>query len=227
VNEPSAKLSSLCLGVVILAVVLSAPASVAAETIGTASSVQPEVNGGGSAINSGDSVTQGELIKSGPGGSARILFTDGTSLSIGASSQVTMSHFVHADKQNFQKAAFLLAKGAFRFTTGHSDKSAYHVTTPTSTLSVRGTEFSVDVEDKSTTVGVTSGEVLFCRAFCEASGNKKSGECQIVRAGQTATYSCGKISSSNILLPEPLGFSSKYIPPFFEGCPAPNCPSIH
>jgi hypothetical protein len=181
VNDRSANAVSIKLGIMIFAVavaLLGASASLAAEMIGTVSSVNGEVTrGGGGAIKAGDSVSQGEVIKSSSGGSAKITFSDGTSMSVGSSAQVTLSHFVYADKKKtFEKASFDLAKGAFRFATGNSDKSAYEVKTPTSTLSVRGTVFTMNVTDKNTTVNVQSGTVVFCQG----------GKCHSVEAGQSA-----------------------------------------
>jgi hypothetical protein len=178
VNDRSANAVSIKLGIIIFAVALGAPASLAAETIGTVSSVHPDVTrGGGGAIKAGDSVSQGEVIKSNASGSAKISFSDGTSMSVGSSAQVTLSHFVFADKKKtFEKASFDLAKGAFRFATGNSDKGAYEVKTPTSTLSVRGTEFTMNVTEKNTTVNVQSGTVVFC----------EGGKCQVVEAGESA-----------------------------------------
>jgi len=159
VNDRSANAIPIKLGILIFAVALGAPTSLAAETIGTANSVHPDVSGGKSTIKTGDGVTQGEVIKSGPNGSTKIGFNDGTSLAIGSSAQVTLSHFVFNDKKSFKKATFELGKGVFRFVTGSSDKSAYEIKTPTSTISVRGTVFTVTVTDDSTTVGVESGSV--------------------------------------------------------------------
>jgi len=178
VTERPANSVSTKLKIVICAMALSAPGSLAAETIGTASSVHPAVtSGGGGAINSGDSVSQGEVIKSSSSGSAKISFTDGTSMSIGSSAQVTLTHFVFAEKKKtFQKASFDIAKGAFRFATGSSDKSAYEVKTPTSTLSVRGTEWTMNVTDKKTTLNVIIGSVVFCQG----------GKCRVVEAGESA-----------------------------------------
>ena len=110
-------------------------------------------------MKDGDGVTQGEVIKSGPRGSTRIGFNDGTSLSIGSSAQVTLSHFVYNDNKTFKKATFDLGKGVFRFVTGASDKSAYEIKTPTSTISVRGTVFTVIVTSNSTRVDVEGGSV--------------------------------------------------------------------
>ena len=71
-TDRSAKAVSIKLGIMIFAVALAAPASLAAETIGTANAVYPDVSGGGSTIKSGDGVTQGEVIKSGANGSTEL-----------------------------------------------------------------------------------------------------------------------------------------------------------
>ena len=216
-TDRSANRVSIKLRIVIAAIALGAPGSLAAQTIGTASAVHPEVTrGGGGAIKSGDSVSQGEVIKSSSSGSAKISFTDGTSMSIGSSAQVTLSHFVFADKQKtFQKASFDLAKGAFRFATGSSDKSAYEVKTPTSTLSVRGTVWTMNVTEKKTTINVISGSVVFCQG----------GKCRVVEAGQSAGDDDSSDSDPNGQSNPPPQNILKFTPQ--EGCLTANCISPH
>jgi hypothetical protein len=215
VNDRSANAVSIKLGVVFFAVALSAPGALA-ETIGTANTVRPDVTGGGSTIQSGDGVSQGEVIKSGPSGSTKIGFSDGTSLSIGSSAQVTLSQFVFSDKKNFKNATFELGKGVFRFVTGNSDKNAYQIKTPTSTLSVRGTIFVVTVTDTSTTVKVEKGSVNFCQGA----------NCQVVDAGQTAGD-----GASNSDPNSPLNLPSLTPPPPYtpnqDQCLNSNCISPH
>ncbi|ARN80818.1 FecR family protein [Methylocystis bryophila] len=158
-ERPVSAFSPRALWSVLFVVALGAPGPLTAETIGSANSVRPDVSGGNSTIKDGDGVTQGEVIKSGPKGSTKIGFNDGTSLSIGSSAQVTLSHFVYNDNKTFKKATFDLGKGVFRFVTGASDKSAYEIKTPTSTISVRGTVFTVIVTSNSTCVDVKGGSV--------------------------------------------------------------------
>lgn len=144
----------------------AAPGAQSAEAIGVATEVHPQVShvAGSSEtpIGGGQSVTRDEVVKTGPSGSTKIVFTDNTHLSIGASSRIALTNFVFAGKKNYEKATFQLAKGAFRFATGSSDKHAYEINTPTATLGVRGTVFEVKVTDEGTTVDVSSGEVHMC-----------------------------------------------------------------
>ena len=201
------------------AVALGASASLAAEMIGTVSSVNGEVTrGGGGSIKAGDSVSQGEVIKSSSGGSAKITFSDGTSMSVGSSAQVTLSHFVYADKKKtFEKASFDLAKGAFRFATGNSDKKAYEVKTPTSTLSVRGTVFTMNVTEKNTTVNVISGTVVFCQG----------GKCQVVEAGQSAGDDSSDSDQSGQSNPPGMTPPTPYTPQNPDQCSTSDCSDRH
>jgi hypothetical protein len=203
----------------IFAVALGASASLAAEMIGTVSSVNGEVTrGGGGSIKAGDSVSQGEVIKSSSGGSAKITFSDGTSMSVGSSAQVTLSHFVYADKKKtFEKASFDLAKGAFRFATGNSDKKAYEVKTPTSTLSVRGTVFTMNVTEKNTTVNVISGTVVFCQG----------GKCQAVEAGQSAGDDSSDSDQSGQSNPPGMTPPKPYTPQNPDQCSTSDCSDRH
>jgi hypothetical protein len=145
----------------------------AGESIGVATNVRPQVDevAGASehAIKGGDSVSRDEVVKTGPDGSAKIVFTDSTNLSIGGSSRIALTNFVFTGKKTYEKATFQLAKGAFRFATGHSEKGAYEINTPTATLGVRGTVFEVEVTDDKTTVKVISGEVHMCPINFDAS----------------------------------------------------------
>ncbi len=218
-TDRSASAVSIKLRILIFAVALGASASLAAEMIGTVSSVNGEVTrGGGGSIKAGDSVSQGEVIKSSSGGSAKITFSDGTSMSVGSSAQVTLSHFVYADKKKtFEKASFDLAKGAFRFATGNSDKKAYEVKTPTSTLSVRGTVFTMNVTEKNTTVNVISGTVVFCQG----------GKCQAVEAGQSAGDDSSGSDNGGQSNPPGMTPPTPYTPQNSDQCNTPNCSTTH
>jgi hypothetical protein len=157
------------LGVLCLASAIGAgstAAVTAAEAIGVATAVRPEVDqevGSNSVpVKAGESVLLDEVVRTGPNGSTKIVFTDDTNLTINGSSRVALNQFVFSGKKNYEKATFQLAKGAFRFATGNSEKRAYEIDTPTATLAVRGTVFRVNVTDNGTTVDVESGEVGMC-----------------------------------------------------------------
>ncbi len=250
-RDRSTKAVSTRLRILAFAVALGAPGPLAAEAIGTANTVHPDVSGAGSTIKNGDGVTQGEVIKSGPKGSTKIGFNDGTSLSIGSSAQVTLSHFVFADKKTFKKATLDLGKGVFRFVTGSSDKKAYEIKTPTSTISVRGTDITVTVtangtkvdvqsgsveqsngnsssdpgeglSDTTTTVTVHSGSVSFCQGS----------SCQNVDAGQTASDHGGSqgadpTTQPNTNPPPAPPSPQPYTPQNQDNCNSIDCSTRH
>ena len=75
-----------------------------------------------------------EVVKTGMESAAKLVFSDNTNLSMGPGSAVTLNKFVYSGAGSYEKATFQLVKGAFRFTTGGSDKRAYEIKTPTATI---------------------------------------------------------------------------------------------
>jgi ferric-dicitrate binding protein FerR (iron transport regulator) len=124
-------------------VALSASPALADGNIGVASHVQNYVNGilpsRTIQINAGEGVTSNEIVKTNADSQAKIVFTDSTNLSVGPNSTVKLDKFVAAGPSTYEKATINLAKGAFRFVTGHSDKRAYEIKTEVATIGVRGT----------------------------------------------------------------------------------------
>jgi hypothetical protein len=183
--------------------------AVLADSIGVATSVHPQVErvsgSSSSLIHGGESVVQDEVVKTGEGGSTKIVFTDNTNLSIGPGSRITLSHFVFNGQKNYKKATFEMAKGAFRFSTGHSEKKAYEINTPTATLGVRGTVFTVTVSDEKTSVDVESGEVEMCPVK-QGSGQGNGGggrqvddtKCQQITAGGSGTVLASDTANSGV-----------------------------
>ena len=88
-------------------------------------------------INVGENITRDEVVKTGMESAAKLVFSDNTNLSMGPGSAVTLNKFVYSGAGSYEKATFQLVKGAFRFTTGGSDKRAYEIKTPTATIGVR------------------------------------------------------------------------------------------
>lgn len=97
----------------------------------------------------GTQVWVGDRVRTGPGGSAGITFTDDTRLSMGPDSTLLINEFSFntTSHEGGMLASFL--KGTFSVVTGLIAKQspgAVNFKTPTSTLGIRGTEFVVDVE---------------------------------------------------------------------------------
>lgn len=125
-----------------LVVLAASPAAFAGDRIGVAATVRNKVSGRVQTqvmqINTGEGVFDREQVRTEVDSAAKIVLKDSTNLNVGPSSSVTLDNFVYAGEQDYKKAGFNLAKGAFRFTTGASDKRAYDLKTPTATIGVRG-----------------------------------------------------------------------------------------
>ncbi len=151
------------------------------DAIGVASVISNIVNGilpsGDVKISTGESVVRNENVKTAEASSAKLVFTDSTNLSIGPSATVRLSNFVAATPSTYGKATIDVAKGAFRFATGHSDKRAYEIKTGVATIGVRGTVFEADSEGNQTKLHVVSGAVQV---------RTKNGKVCEIKAGQSA-----------------------------------------
>lgn len=145
---------------------LAAAPSWAMDAIGVATAVHPAVAQLTATstipVRGGDGVAAYEVLRTDIGGSTKIVFVDGASLSLGASSSVALNSFVRVGPKVFQKATFQLARGSFGFATGRSDKRAYEINTPTATIEANGTAFDVVVTDDRTIVTARSGDVELC-----------------------------------------------------------------
>ena len=111
--------------------------------IGQVASLRKDAARSGAPLKVGDAVFSNDVITTGADSSVRITFADQTNLALGPSSRVTLDRFVFSGEQEF---AITATRGAFRFTSGGMNKTAYSVKTPTSTMGVRGTivEFHVN-----------------------------------------------------------------------------------
>jgi hypothetical protein len=134
------------------------------ETIGVASAVRNSVSGslptGDVQINVGESVIRNEIVKTAADSWTKLVFSDSTNLSVGPNAIVRLSNFVSTGPSSYGKATVDIAKGAFRFATGHSEKRAYEINTGVATIGVRGTVFDGDSETGSTKLHVASGAVV-------------------------------------------------------------------
>lgn len=102
--------------------------------------VRPAVPGGG--------VAAAERIVTGPQGSAVLLLRDGTQITIGPNSQVDITRFQFDATTQTGSLTVQVLLGTIRMVTGLLGKlhpENVKVQTPSSTVSVRGTDFIVEV----------------------------------------------------------------------------------
>jgi len=159
----------------------------------------------------GDAVFRDETVRTGTASAAKFVFADDTNLALGASSTVVLDRFVFDDATTYSKAAVNLAKGAFRFTSGHSPKDAYEIKSGNATIGVRGTILDIRVQGGRTTVTLVEGAAVVCprekvsgdpRAL-DPNERKKRHCVDLDRPGDTATVTSKAASRSG----EPFSFA--------------------
>ena len=152
-----------------LALVLSPTISFAQTGVGNAGKVVNQVSGALQSkvrkIALKDQVYQNEKISTGSASATEITFKDETKLTIGPDSDVTLDNFVYKPGPVSGSLIMTVSKGVMRFTSGKLSKQAYLVKTPTATIGVRGTIFTVYVAaNGATTVTVQAGAVSVSNA---------------------------------------------------------------
>jgi hypothetical protein len=135
-----------------LAVVLSGGAAAQQKNIGNATRIVHVVTGALSSkeepavLRAGIDVFSNEIVKTAEDSAALLVFQDKTELSIGADSEIVLDKFVFDPDPNKSAVAVSILSGVARFSTGVLPKSAYTIRTPSATMSVRGTTFTITVE---------------------------------------------------------------------------------
>jgi FecR protein len=173
-------LSRFIVGALALAFAGSLNLAHAEEQVGVAVTVRNDVTGKLQSsvvrVSDGSSVYGREVVKTSADSSAKLVLKDNTNLNVGPNSSVSLDNFVFAGNSDYKQAGFNLAKGAFRFTSGASDKRSYDLKTPVATIGVRGTDFVVIVTDeivqqnkvrvsrKRSHIEVSNGLTLVCPA---------------------------------------------------------------
>ncbi len=149
----------------IAGLVVAGSGAMAAEKIGrtaVARNIVQEIATAPANIQVGDDVFANENVRTGNESAAKFVFSDETNLALGATSAVKLDRFVYNTETNYIKAAVNFTAGAFRFTTGSSEKGAYQLKTSTATIGVRGTVFDVLVQRGETTITLVEGNIAVC-----------------------------------------------------------------
>jgi hypothetical protein len=160
--------------------------------VGEAAVIQKEVvrvmGSATSQINVGDGVVRDEIVRTGRESAARLVMADSTNLSLGPNATIKLDRIVFNDEHTYRDIAIRLTTGAFRFVTGHSEKTAYKITTSLATIGVRGTGLDILAQRYSTTMALLYGASGVC-----ATG----GQCiELTLPGDTAviTSAGGKVT---------------------------------
>ena len=159
---------SLAIALFALAITLDPlPASAAHPEVGSTVAVRnrviAEMENEKRRLSKGAKVHQDELLITGARSSAEIRLLDETKLAVGPSARLVLDKFVYDAGAPPKSISLTLAKGAFRFISGASDKSAYEIKTPTASMGVRGTVFDVFVADNGESIVLLhEGSVEVC-----------------------------------------------------------------
>ncbi len=151
------------------------------EAIGDVVGLTPAVRGSISGLlEIGSKVYQGEKIQTGPSGVIELRFLDNTHLMLGSRSSVTLDTFIYDGNGKAKSVVLQFAKGAFRFATGDSAKSAYKINAPQASIGVRGTKFQVDSRTPTSAITLYEGRTYICPP------HRPIRYCKIVKPGETA-----------------------------------------
>jgi hypothetical protein len=107
-----------------------------------------------------DNVFSQEVIETGPDAATRLVFLDGSELSIGPSSRVTLDEYIYdPGNKGAGRLSVNLLSGVFQFASGDIPANGYDLRTPFATIAVRGTLVEIDIEQGVVHVKEGVGEV--------------------------------------------------------------------
>lgn len=96
---------------------------------------------------SGGGLFEGDRVVTGPKGAAAVTLKDGTVVSVGPNSSIDLTHYVFDATSQNGSLLLNLVQGTVRMVTGIMGKTnpeLIKLTTPTSVVGVRGTDFIVE-----------------------------------------------------------------------------------
>jgi hypothetical protein len=107
-----------------------------------------------------DNVVLNETLETIPDGALKANLIDETVLYIGSNGRLTVDEMVYDPATHKGHSLIKLAEGTFHFISGLMEKPNVHIETPSATIGIRGTEFSVHVDKTgATSVNVIHGMV--------------------------------------------------------------------
>jgi hypothetical protein len=133
-----------------------------------------------SQINVGDGVLRDEVVRTGLDSAARLVMADSTNLSLGPNATLKLDRTVFNDEHSYREIAIRLTTGAFRFVTGHSEKTAYKITTPLATIGVRGTILDILSQRGKSTVVLQDGKGRVCTLSLQCVDLTKPGDTAVI-----------------------------------------------
>ena len=87
-----------------------------------------------------------------PSGALEVTFTDGSRLTLGASSAIVVDNYVYAGPQGAGQQTLKMTRGLFRFVSGAMPKDQVKLQTPSVTIGIRGTVVKANVRNDGSSV---------------------------------------------------------------------------
>lgn len=134
-----------------LLAIAATPGALAVEksTVGNASTVVRTVTGTFQTdirqIAYLDDLYHNELVETGDDSATEIIFLDDTRLAMGPDSSLVLDKFVYDPNPDQSSFVITATEGVFRFASGKLPKKSYTIHTPTATIGIRGTAFTLSV----------------------------------------------------------------------------------
>ena len=140
-----------------------------------------------------EEIKRGTILRTGPDGSAELLLSDGSFISVGKNAEITAEELLL--EAGSRKFSFSLLRGKVLWLAARAKKAAeakFEVRTPSLVCAVRGTDFAVEVSSSGEAVaGLFEGEV-------EVSADGQTG---ILTPGSEASLNHGLLSIADGLSP--------------------------
>lgn len=143
----------------------------------------------------GIDVQANELITTRTNDRAHLMFLDGTSLTVGPNAQLTIDKFVYDPNSKTGDLAINASKGVFRLVGGRISKTnPITITTPSSTIGIRGGITLIDAETRR-----TISTFVFGTNMTVTGGGRTE---TVTRPGSQVTTTLGAIPGRPILVPQ-------------------------
>lgn len=152
-------------GLCLVAFFLSSLAPVtaqAAEVIASVASAVPSFDANGRSLAAGSEILEQARLSTSGSGRGEIVFIDGTKLALGPSSNLAVTRSLMRGRNRFSKLSIAALRGTFRWISGSSGSSSYSLSTPISTMGIRGTVLDFTVRGGKTYVALLAGRARIC-----------------------------------------------------------------
>ena len=178
----------------LLALSLSSVAQAAEPAVGNVDLInvwgaRTGADGRGGALYERDSVYFRDTLQTSRDGAMHVTFKDRTVLRLGSNATALVDEFVYDPAGNGRLTASV-SRGIARFVSGRLKGDQVAIRTPSATIGIRGTDFSVWVEESGrTTVWVNDGAVTV---------TPQGGQTEVVNDGETVATSGGTLERNAI-----------------------------